>query len=114
MRYVVIINLDYEGYEHGMIKHLFGEISSAMLERGFVQDGRRFTIDAEPAEARRLAREVIDVLERRHNTQGESIYGYIKEFFGFEIEHAENLLLPPEDDIEVSELEGVTLTDFLQ
>ena len=117
MRYVVIINLDYENYEHGKLKALFGEIGTGMQEKGFVVDGRRFTIDVEPEEAQQLARLVIEELEQQHNNEGESIYTYIKEFFGFQVEHADNLLLPPDDEIEVSELEeldGVTLTDFLK
>jgi hypothetical protein len=117
MRYVVIINLDYENYEHGKLKALFSEISAGMQEKGFLVDGRRFTTDAEPEEAQRQARFVIDELEQQHNGKGESIYVYIKEFFGFQVEHADNLLLPPDDEIEVSELEeieGISLTDFLK
>ncbi len=117
MRYVVIINLDYENYEHGKVKALFSDISKGMLDQGFVVDGRRFTVDAEPEEAQHLARLVIDDLEHEYNAKGESIYVYIKEFFGFQVEHADNLLLPPDDEIEVSELEdleGINLTDFLK
>jgi hypothetical protein len=117
MRYVVIINLDYQSHEHGRLKTLFAAISDAMQERGFVVDGRRFTIDADPEEAQHLARFVIDQVEQQYNAKGESIYVYIKEFFGFEVESAVNLLLPPNDDIEVSELEdmeGVNIMDFLR
>jgi hypothetical protein len=117
MRYVVIINLDYQSHEHGGLKTLFSAISDAMQERGFVVDGRRFTIDADPEEAQHLARFVIDQVEQQYNAKGESIYVYIKEFFGFEVESAVNLLLPPNDDIEVSELEdmeGVNIMDFLR
>ncbi len=117
MRYVVIINLDYENYEHARLKALFSDIKSAMQEKGFLVDGRRFTIDADPEEAQHLARFVIEELEQQYNAQAESIYVYIKEFFGFEVEHANNLLLPPNDDIEVSELEeveGLHLIDFLK
>lgn len=117
MRYVVIINLDYQNHEHGKLKALFADISWAMLDKGFVVDGRRFTIDAEPDEAQHLARFVIDEVEQQYNARGESIYIYIKEFFGFEVESAVNLLLPPNDDIEVSELEavqGIHMMDFLK
>lgn len=117
MRYVVIINLDYQNYEHGKLKALFDEISTAMQEKGFLVDGRRFTIDAEPDEAQHMARFVIEEVEQQHNAAGESIYIYIKEFFGFEVENAVNLLLPPGEDIEVSELEeleGINLVDFLK
>jgi hypothetical protein len=116
MRYVVIINLDYQSYEHGKLRALYAVISEAMQERGFVVDGRRFTIDTEPDEAQHLARFVLEQVEQQYNAKGESIYVYIKEFFGFEVESAVNLLLPPNDDIEVSELEdmeGIRFIDFL-
>ncbi|MEN8169549.1 MAG: hypothetical protein ABFS08_04930 [Pseudomonadota bacterium] len=117
MRYVVIINMDYQNYEHDKLKMLFADISAAMQEKGFVVDGRRFTIDTDPDNAQHLARFVIDDVEQQYNTRGESIYVYIKEFFGFEVESAVNLLLPPNEDIEVSELEdveGIHLMDFLK
>ncbi len=117
MRYVVIINLDYLNYEHGKLKALFDTISTVMQEKGFLVDGRRFTIDVDPDEAQHLARLVIEEVEQRYNAAGESIYIYIKEFFGFEVENAVNLLLPPGDDFEVSELEeveGINLIDFLK
>lgn len=117
MRYVVIINLDYENYEHGKLKALFAEFKAAMQEAGFVADGRRFITDAEPEQAQHLARMVIEALEEQYHARGESIYRYIKEYFGFQIEHADNLLLPPDDEIVVSELEaieGINLTDFLK
>jgi hypothetical protein len=117
MRYIVILNLDYENYEQGRPRELFADISQALQDKGYVVDGRRFTIDANPAEAQQLAREAVDSVEQRHNAGGESIYVYIKEFFGFEVEHAVNLLLPPDEEIEVSELEdvdGIALTDFLK
>lgn len=117
MRYVVIINLDYENFEHGRLKALFADISSALQERGFVRDGRRFSIDVDPLEAQRLARLAVDELEQQYNARGESIYASLKEFFGFEVENAVNLLLPPGENIEVSELEdveGLLLTDLLK
>lgn len=117
MRYVVIINLDYENHEHGKLKSLFTEVSAAMQEKGYVVDGRRFTIDVEPPAAEQLARSVLDEIEQRYNQNGESVFAYVKEFFGFAPENAVNLLLPPDDDIEVSELEevdGINLINFLK
>jgi hypothetical protein len=117
MRYVVIINLDYQNYDQNKLKSLFAVISTAMQENGFIVDGRRFTIDAEPGEAQRLARFVIDEVEREYSAIGESVYTYIREFFGFEVALADNLLLPPNENIEVSELEdieGIHLINFLR
>jgi type II secretory pathway component GspD/PulD (secretin) len=116
MRYVVIINLDYQSHEHDKLKALFGAISKAMREQGFVIDGRRFTIDTDPQQAQQQARLVIEQVEQQYHARGESIYVYIKEFFGFEMDSAVNLLLPPHDDIEVSELEeidGINLVNFM-
>lgn len=117
MRYVVIINLDYQNHEAGELRALYADICTEMQERGFSMHGRQFTIDVPAEEAQHLARYVIDVLDRRYSAKGSSVYGYIKEFFGFEAEHSDNLLLPPDDDIEVSELEGLEglhLVDLLR
>lgn len=117
MRYIVIINLDYENYPNEQLKVLLADISKAMQDRGFLVDGRRFTIDVEPQEARRLAREVIEQMELGYGSSGQSVHGFIKEFYGFEVGSADNLLLPPDHDIEVDELdevEGINLLDMLK
>jgi hypothetical protein len=104
MRYDIIINLDYENYSHEQLYGLFGDIQQAMQEAGFVMDGRRFTIDATPAEAQTLARSTIDHLERVYQEDGASIIPMIREFFGFQPSNAINLLLPPTEEIHVEEL----------
>ncbi|MGM0594120.1 MAG: hypothetical protein ACQETD_06255 [Pseudomonadota bacterium] len=106
MRYDIIINLDYENYPEAQLKPLFNRIQAMMLERGFVMDGRRFTIDQPPAEAQALAREVVDTLDSLYRERGEEqgIYPWIKEFFGFAPENASNLLIPPSEEIDVEEL----------
>jgi hypothetical protein len=117
MRYDIIINLDYEGHPHEALKQLFVELQEAMLERGFVMDGRRFTIDLPAEQAQALAREVIGVLEQRYQRAGKSIFPRIKEFFGFEPSNATNLLLPPTEEIHVQELadiEGVEVVDLFK
>lgn len=110
MRYGIVINLDYVTYLHDPVKCAYREIQDALAEEGFLRDGRLFTIDCAPAEAQQRARHAIDAVEAHHAAQGESIYPYIKEFFGFELRHTTNLLLPPSDDIrviELSDLEGI-------
>lgn len=104
MRYGIIINLDYIAYPHEPVKRAYLEIQEALAEEGFIRDGRLFTIDCPAAEAQRRACRAVDTVEARHAERGESVYPYIKEFFGFELCHAANLLLPPSDDIRVIEL----------
>jgi hypothetical protein len=107
MRYDIIINLDYENFDHGTLRLLFDQLYEAMLEQGFVMDGRRFTIDEPPLVAQQRARDVVSSLEQQYQLQGQSIYPWIKEFFGFEPENASNLLLPPTEEIHVQELEDI-------
>lgn len=107
MRYDIIINLDYQSHQHQEVKKLYLALQRAMLEKGFVMDGRRFTIDCEPADAQRLAREAVDAVEATYQEQGASIYPWINEFFGFAPESVSNLLLPPAEEIHVEELAGI-------
>lgn len=104
MRYGIVINLDYESYPHEPVKCAYQEIQEALVAEGFWRDGRLFTLDASAAEAQQLARRAMEAVEARHTARGASIYPYIKEFFGFELRHTTNLLLPPADEISVSEL----------
>jgi hypothetical protein len=110
MRYGIIINLDYVTYLHDPVKCVYQEIQQALAEEGFLRDGRLFIIDCSAEEAQKRARRAVDTVESRHTGNGESIYPYIKEFFGFHLSHTANLLLPPSDEIrviELSDLEGV-------
>ena len=115
MRYDIIINLDYENHDEERLRGLFAEIQEEMQQAGFVMDGRRFTLDSPIEEAQCLARGAIDLLEQRHQEQGESIIPMIREFFGFEPNNTVNLLLPPTDEIHVEELadiEGLDVVDL--
>jgi hypothetical protein len=117
MRYGIIINLDYVTYPHEPVKHAYLEIQDALAAEGFMRDGRLFTIDRSAGEAQELARRAVENVETRHNFDGESIYPYIKEFFGFELRHATNLLLPPTDEIsvvELSNLEGIEGVEVIE
>jgi len=115
MRYDIIINLDYESGGDEDLHALFGEIQQAMLDAGFLIDGRRFTIDRPPREAQTAARKAIDLIEERHLAKGKSMIPCIREFFGFEPSNATNLLLPPPEEILVQELaesEGLQVVDL--
>lgn len=107
MRYDIIINLDYEAFPHEELRELFDELYASMLDKGFVMDGRRFTIDLPADRAQQLAREVLDSTEQQYQQKGKSILPRVKEFFGFEPSNATNLLLPPTDEIHVQELADI-------
>lgn len=113
MHYAIVINLDYESHNVTVVKPMFNAIKQAMLEAGFVLDGRYFKTSLDHDAACDLAREVIERLNDGFMDNGESIYGYIKDFFCFDLNQVTNLLLPPESDISVDELEsteGLTIT----
>jgi len=110
MRYAIVINLDYVTFLHEPVKDTYEELQEALLAEGFVRDGRLFIIDCPAEEAQRRARHAIDSVEASHAAKGHTIYPYIKEFFGFEVRHATNLLIPPGSDIsvvELADLEGI-------
>ncbi len=117
MRYGIIINLDYVTYPHEPVKRAYQEIEAALAGEGFLRDGRIFTIDSSAAEAQRRARRAIDRVETLHAAHGESLYPYIKEFFGFEMRQSTNLLLPPSDEIsvvELSDLSGIAGVEMIE
>ncbi|MCK9532141.1 MAG: hypothetical protein M0R77_16510 [Gammaproteobacteria bacterium] len=102
MRYAINLNLDYASHEHGQVKALFQRLRSDLIEAGFRQDGRLFTIELPEAEACGLARNVIEATSRQQGFG--DIYAFVKEFYGFDFETANNLLLPPADNIGVVEM----------
>lgn len=117
MRYGIVINFDYENHTHEPVKRAYLEIQEALIAEGFWRDGRLFTLDAAAAEAQRRARHALEGVESRYNARGETLYPYIKEFFGFELRHATNLLLPPADEIgvrELADLEGVSGVEVIE
>lgn len=101
MRYAIVINLDYTSHPYDSVHLLWQEIREAMLAVGFRQEGRLFTINLPARLARSLATHVVDNLEGHLPFERKHIYAYLSEFYGFELSHAANLLLPPADGIEV-------------
>ncbi len=106
MRYGVMLNMDYEHYPRGAVLAVFQSIKSALEEKGFRQDGRAFTIGLPPGEACDLARGALEEAAARHD---EEVYAYVKEFYGFDVSKATNLLVPGGMEIDVTELEGIEL-----
>lgn len=104
MPYVVVINLSYDHHTQEKCSEIWELISKAMLDAGFQRDDRLFTVNLLEKDAAMLARSTIervsnDVRSRRN----ENVYEYLKRFYGYDITHTTNLLLPPADSIEVVE-----------
>jgi len=113
MRYGIMINLDYENHPYNRVREVFEAMRQAMLAHGFRQDGRVFTIELLKREACDLARRVVEEIEADHRYP-DSAYNYIKDFYGFDFERAENLLLPPSGEIDVEELNSVDDVEIVQ
>lgn len=111
MRYAINLNLDYASHPQAELKALFRALREEFIQAGFRQDGRLFTIALPEAEACQSARDIVERVARR-NGYGDA-YRYIKEFYGFNFERANNLLLPPASDIAVEVMEELSAMDFV-
>jgi hypothetical protein len=76
MRYAINLNLDYDTHPHETVKSLFRDVRAGLLAAGFRRDGRLFTIDLPGAEARALARQVLETAAQQGG-YGEA-YPYVK------------------------------------
>ncbi len=114
MRYAIAINMDYENQPYQTVRHVFDELKTAMVQAGFRQDGRVFTVELSASEACELARQVVAQVES-HHVGANPTYRYIREFYGFDYSTVENLLLPPSEEIsveEIGEIENVEIIRF--
>ena len=103
MGYAIVLNLNYENYPHKRCRLIWEAIKASMQKHGFRKDGRTFTIRAASGEASALARHVVEDLALVLNNNGINLYAHIKDFYGYELAHATNLLVPPTDSIQVNE-----------
>lgn len=111
MRYAINLNLDYASHPHDRVKGLFRQIREDFIQAGFRQDGRLFTIALPESEACQLAQDIVENAAER-NGVGE-IYSYVKEFYGFNFERANNLLLPSIGDIGVIDIEDLSEMEYI-
>lgn len=103
MQYAVVINLDYESYPYDECRALWALIRQRMVDAGFRNDGRLFTIDLPADDAADRARAVINDIEAMPEYQDQLLNDYIKEFYGYDHGSSINLLLPPVAGIEIDE-----------
>lgn len=101
MLYTIEIDLDYDNHPHSEVHDIWNRLRRVLLSAGFHSDGRRFTINLPPTEARRLARHSMEQLENNLCEESRSLHCYVREFYGYPTTCADNLLLPPTCAIEV-------------
>ena len=101
MLYTIEVDLDYGNHPSEEVHVILNRLRRKLITAGFRDDGRRFTINLPPIEARQLARHSMEQLEQCLHEEGRSLYSYIREFYGYPTTCADNLLLPPTCAIEV-------------
>lgn len=111
MRSGIVINFDYENNDMAVVQQLFEEVKDGMLSSGFRREDRLFTIELAADEACNLARLVIEYIDSRKDTYRDSIYMYLKEFYGFEMTNVSNMMVPDTDGIEVRESDHLALAN---
>jgi hypothetical protein len=102
MGYAIVINLDYDNNSDEACQEIWDVIKLGMLEAGFRLDSRVFTINRENKEAANLARSVIEGIESHLDFDKKHVFRYLKDFYGYDMIHTSNLLVPDSDEIEVS------------
>ena len=94
MSYAIVINLDYESNSEDVCQEIWDVIKQRMLDAGFRLDNRVFIINREHKEACDLARGVIEGMEAHLDFDKKHIFRYLKDFYGYDMEHTTNLLVP--------------------
>lgn len=102
MGYAIVINLDYENNPADVCQEIWDVIKLNMLEAGFRLDSRVFVINRSRDEASNLARSVIEDIEGHLDFDKKRVFRYLKDFYGYDMAHTTNLLVPGSNEIEVS------------
>ena len=102
MSYAIVINLDYESHLEETCQEIWDVIKQAMLDAGFRLDNRVFIINREGKEACELARGVIEGMEAHLDFDKKHVFRYLKDFYGYAMDHTTNLLVPSNEDILIS------------
>ncbi|MDZ7805291.1 hypothetical protein [Thiohalophilus sp.] len=101
MFYTIEVELDYDTHPYEETQNIWDCLHRELLAAGFRADCNRFTIHLPQQKARQLARRSMEQLEHQLRQEGRSLYHYLREFYGYPTNCADNLLLPPTSTIEV-------------
>jgi len=102
MSYAIVINLDYDNNLDNECQEIWDAIKQRMLDAGFRLDNRVFIINREHKDAYNLARGVIEGMESHLDFDKKHVFRYLKDFYGYDMDHTTNLLVPDSDDILIS------------
>ena len=112
MRFGIVINMDYGHHPQELLTELFHVIRSEMEDNGFRLDGRVFSASLAADTAGPLARGILENINRDFAIgDGDGIYRYIKEFYGFDIGTVQNLLLPEDEAVTVEEYDPALIIE---
>lgn len=103
MSYAIVINLDYENNSEELCQEIWEAIKARMLTAGFRLDNRVFMTKLPQKEACDLARSVLEGLEAHLEFHRKHVFRFLKDFYGYDMEHTRNLLVPDTDEIVVRE-----------
>lgn len=102
MRYAIVINLDYNSNPEQECLRIWTLIRDSMIDSGFRLEGRLFTAEMSEQDACKVARDVIDEVNKNPEfDQNGDIINYIKDFYCYDHSHTVNLLLPPTESIKL-------------
>ena len=99
MSCAIVINLDYDNHTEEVCQEVWDVIKANMLEAGFRLDNRVFIINRDQKVTCDLARHVIEGIEEHLDFDKKHVFGYLKDFYGYDMSHTENLLVPKSNDI---------------
>ena len=102
MSYAIVINLDYDNNLDNECQEIWDVIKQRMLDAGFSLDNRVFIINREHKDACNMARGVIEGMEAHLDFDKKHVFRYLKDFYGYDMDHTTNLLVPNSDDILIS------------
>lgn len=99
MSYAIVVNLDYENNPEDACQEIWDIVKQRMLEAGFRLDNRVFIINREQEDACELARAVVEGMEEHLDFDKKHVFRYLKDFYGYDLDHTTNLLVPSSGDI---------------